>query len=372
MKTEIITTEKDFTGLKDAWNTLEEQSPHKSIFLTWEWMHTWWTSYRQKLTDPRLHIVTFYRQNELAAILPLFSHLRKESLGRLRCLQFLGTEFESSDYLDIIQAGDVNETELRQALAGAEFRELLRSADMLILANAFADARMAPLFATLLTGHPSESRRTSVCPYLPLPASEEELFKQLSKNMKSTLRRTRNKINKDPDFRIGLVEQSEDIPAAVDGLFRLHALRFDDKNQSTKFVAGHRGDFHKRIAALWLEMKRLRFYTITHKQQPIGFLYCYYHNHKILYMQAGFHPDYGKYGLGNQLMLRAMNDGMAGGADEFDFMRGNESYKYKWTSLFRELYTTRYALTGKAARHLRLEAALGKAKSLVKKLLPAR
>ena len=372
MKIEIISSEKDFTALQQDWNTLQKGSADKSIFLTWDWMHTWWDAYKEKLNDPRLHIVTFYRQDKLAAILPLFSHKKKESFGPLRCLQFLGTEFESSDYLDIIGAADVDNDEWVQALKTQTFQQLLASADMLIVSNAFAEARIASLFATILANRPAESRRTSVCPYLPLPESEEILFKQLSKNMKSTLRRTRNKINKDPDFSIGLVERSGDIPEAIEGLFRLHAMRFDDKNQATKFVAGQRGDFHKRIAARWLEQERLRFYTVTHRQKAIGFLYCYYYNHKILYMQAGFHPEYGKYGLGNQLMLRAMNDGMNSGADEFDFMRGNESYKYKWTSLFRELYTTRYALNRRAARHIRLQAALGKAKALVKKLIRKR
>ncbi|RMH61070.1 MAG: GNAT family N-acetyltransferase, partial [Calditrichaeota bacterium] len=288
----------------------------------------------------------------------------------LRILTFMGAVFESSDYLDCIAPENISDASLLAAWEALSPRQSDAGADLVILANTLPDARINRLAPSLFPNRRYDKRRTSVCPYLPLPDNEESLFKQLSKNMKSTLRRTRNKINKDPRFTIDRVEDPDELDESVQNLFTLHNMRFTDKGQATKFNYEQRGAFHKRIAAVWLKQDRLRFYRVLYDDSAIGYLYCYYHNNTILYMQAGFHPDYGKYGLGNQLMLRAMNEGMENGAVEFDFMRGNESYKYKWTSLFRELFTTRIALTSRGARLLLKDALLTHIKQFIRQFIP--
>ena len=363
MKIRIYNNNNALTQLKEEWHTLYTQTSSASIFLTWEWMYTWWQNYRPKLNTPRLHLVAFYdNEDTLKALIPLFTYKQ----GRLSVCAFLGTLYESSDYLDILVHPDISDASLLKAMQSIPVDKLMAHSDIWLISNAFKDARLTQLARSLFPAALYEQRRTSVCPYLPLPENEEALFKQLSKNMKSTLRRTRNKINKDPQFSIDLIDKTELIDEAVTELFRLHNLRFTDKKQATKFNYQQRGTFHKKIARLWLTHDRLRFYRIRYANEAIGFLYCYYHNNTILYMQAGFHPDYGKYGLGNQLMLRAMNDGMAAGAVEFDFMRGNESYKYKWTSRFRELYTTRIALTSRGTRLLKRDALLDGIKQFIR------
>ena len=61
-----------------------------------------------------------------------------------------------------------------------------------------------------------------------------------------------------------------------------------------------------------------------------------------MYYQAGFNPEFSQYALGNQLILHAINDAIDLKCTEFDFMRGDEAYKYKWTSAERYLYTLEF------------------------------
>ncbi|MBI1735028.1 MAG: glycosyl transferase family 1, partial [Candidatus Rokubacteria bacterium] len=39
---EPITTVEEFRVLRDAWNALLAQSRADCVFLTWEWLFTWW------------------------------------------------------------------------------------------------------------------------------------------------------------------------------------------------------------------------------------------------------------------------------------------------------------------------------------------
>src|SRR6185436_13128270 len=67
---ETITDEGAFRALKDEWGKLLEASRSDSLFLTWEWLHTWWTHLSGGTT---LAIVTLRRGAELMAIAPFVS-----------------------------------------------------------------------------------------------------------------------------------------------------------------------------------------------------------------------------------------------------------------------------------------------------------
>src|SRR6266550_2101649 len=81
---EIIDDAAAFARLRPEWNALLASSRSDCVFLTWEWLHTWW----KELSDGRhLFIVTVRRDSRLVALAPL-------SVSRLwpsvRRLEFLG------------------------------------------------------------------------------------------------------------------------------------------------------------------------------------------------------------------------------------------------------------------------------------------
>jgi CelD/BcsL family acetyltransferase involved in cellulose biosynthesis len=47
MQVEIITEESDFLALEDIWNPLLQNSSTDNIFLTFEWLSTWWRHFAQ-------------------------------------------------------------------------------------------------------------------------------------------------------------------------------------------------------------------------------------------------------------------------------------------------------------------------------------
>ena len=69
-----ISTDKEFFKLKKNWNILLEKSENKNIFLTWEWLYTWWKTFK---TKKKLNILLAYEETDLVGIAPIYS--KKES-----------------------------------------------------------------------------------------------------------------------------------------------------------------------------------------------------------------------------------------------------------------------------------------------------
>ena len=60
-------------------------------------------------------------------------------------------------------------------------------------------------------------------------------------------------------------------------------------------------------------------------------LYCFAFRDRTCYYQGGFEPTLGKLSLGTVLTSHAIRAAVDEGRSEFDFLRGEEPYKDRWT-----------------------------------------
>src|ERR1700687_543767 len=78
-----------FARLTREWGDLLESSTSPCLFLTWEWLHTWW---KHLAADRQLSILAVRRGTELIALAPF--GVRPPSLSRRRLFsvqEFLGS-----------------------------------------------------------------------------------------------------------------------------------------------------------------------------------------------------------------------------------------------------------------------------------------
>ena len=54
------------------------------------------------------------------------------------------------------------------------------------------------------------------------------------------------------------------------------------------------------------------------------------HGDKFNYYQSGYDPAWAGKSVGLVLLARTVQDAFAEGLQEFDFLRGDEAYKYRW------------------------------------------
>src|SRR4051794_23919497 len=87
---------KEFDTLKEKWNALLSKSRSDTVFLRWEWMHTWWRHFGRNRT---LFLIGAESDGELVGLAPFYV----DASGPLgaRCLRVCSDEL-SPDYLDLI------------------------------------------------------------------------------------------------------------------------------------------------------------------------------------------------------------------------------------------------------------------------------
>src|SRR2546427_1725588 len=97
---EIVHGTEDLMGMKEEWSDLLTESAADCVFLTWEWLTTWW---RHLAGDRKLFVLAVRLRGRLLAIAPLV--VRPAGISSVLpfpALEFMGTGSIGSDYLDVI------------------------------------------------------------------------------------------------------------------------------------------------------------------------------------------------------------------------------------------------------------------------------
>src|SRR5690242_9545493 len=113
MNIETVDRPEELFALHDSWNTLLKGSASDCVFLTHEWLSSWW---KHLAEGRRLSIVVARENGQLAGILPLAERPAQYARMMPRVLEFIGSGLIGSDYLDAIIARG-REREVSEAFA---------------------------------------------------------------------------------------------------------------------------------------------------------------------------------------------------------------------------------------------------------------
>lgn len=322
-----------FEAIRSEWNELLKSSVSDCLFLTWEWLYTWWKHLRE---DRRLHIVAVRRDAKLIAIAPLA--LRPYRLRRLlpfSALEFLGTGSVGSDYLDIlIRRGQ--EPQALAALAG----HLAEGKRMLEFSQVKESSAHALDLALRLTqrGWGSHRIATDLCPFLDLAGhSWNSFLASLGSAHRYNLRRRLKGLGKRWEIDFQRVQSEQQRTEALRVLVALHGLCWRQRGSAGAFNTSALLAFHEELSRLALRYGWLRLYVLRLDGEPAAALYGFNYNGVFYFYQSGFDPDFRRHSVGLVTMGLAIKSAIEEGARVYDFLRGDESYKALWTQQEREL-----------------------------------
>ncbi len=372
-RVELLEDEAEFSHLRKEWNELLAKAAHKSLFLTWEWMYTWWSHYSRRHPGLELKILLArdYASEKLQGIAPLYLHKRHiDSVLPFRELRFLGTEFESSDYLDFILDRD-HAAETRRRLMN-KLLENVVEADQILLDNVPENSHLKFYFDHCVPSPPylkwSHPRR--ICPFILLPASIDDYLQGLSRSWRSFIRRKSKQLwLKESEFDLEVLKTPAEIEEALPELFELHRLRFASKGQKTKFYKQERITFHLKVAPLLATSGNALLFFIRHKKRRIAGQYCFLYDGRLMYYQGGFDPRWSRLDVGTLLFPETISYAISHGCRVFDFMRGAELYKFHWTKTYLRLYELGIAFSRRARWNHHLDSGFSTIKSSVKRWL---
>lgn len=330
---EVIQDNQQFSNLREEWTELLHDSEIDCIFLTWEWLFTWWQYLGE---DRKLLIIAVRKNGQLIGLAPLaIRPSRWKRLLPFKAVEFLGTGNAGSDYLDLILRKSFEQEAMREIAAELDQRRLTVQ-----LSNVREDTSFISYLVNQLTnqGWMISSIPVDRCPFIDLRDKDWDSFvANLGKSHRYNLRRRLRKLREYFHVEMDLVEENVQRCAALKTLVDLHLHRWSGRGGSSAFHTKKLIGFHEKFTGLALERGWLRLYILRLNGKPAAGFYCMNYKDKYYYYQAGFDQNYSSYSVGLAGIALLVNKAIEEGAAEFDFLHGAEMYKYLWTSRDRKV-----------------------------------
>ncbi len=337
----VYTDEAGFDALRPEWNDLLRRSRFDTIFLTWEWQRTWW----QRLGAQRgpLYILAARAAARLVGILPLYA----TDEGDARVLHVVGCT-EVSDYLDlIIETGQ--EEPVYAAFLGWLAGPDAPHWDGINLCNqpgpSLAHTRLAEMARA--AGYSVTVEQEDVCPIIALPVDAaagedgwDRYLSTLDKKERHEIRRKLRRIEREAtDVRVRYVTaDGAGLAADMDTFIRLHRNSRTDKHA---FMTPEMQAYFRAIAAALADCGWLQLSFLEIEGQAVATYFCFDYNGQILVYNSGYDPAaVPQLSPGWVLLARLIQHAIELGRSHFDFLQGDEDYKYRFGGADTPVYTT--------------------------------
>ena len=326
----------DLAPLPAEWNTLLTESVTHVPFLRYEYLSTWWgTRGGGEWPESELAVVTAYQDGRLAGIAPLFSAQNRDGDPALLLLGSI----EISDYLDLIvrpadlsaflsglldfigQAGPVNWRVL-------DWHNLPEASPTLPVLKVEAE-KCGWIFSQEQTYH---------APSIPLAGDFETYLCGIDKKQRHEIRRKMRRAEESGDnVRWYIVEDGSTLEAEVEAFLVLMA---GDPEKAAFLTAPMREQMRLSCRAAfengWLQLAFLE----ADGQKAAGYLNFDYLN-RIWVYNSGVDRRFMELSPGWVLLGYLLQWANEKKRAEFDFMRGEEEYKYRFGGVDKLLVRTK-------------------------------
>lgn len=324
LQVQTVRSRVGLAALEREWQELAGACPTATVFQTWEWNQAWWRHFGRNL-GCRLRLVLFRDSaGRLVGLAPLMTSFWYGTV--LRRLSFVGTG--ASDYLDVLAAPGWEDAVAHGLYAHLQHTGGWQIADFQQLREGSLLRTRRPLPETNLAclDVPGEP-----CPYLALPGDWDSLLRGLGKKTRANVNYYDRGLSKVYVVEAAPVEREDDLNAEMSRLFELHQRRWNQRWLPGVFSGRRVQAFHRDAGRALLSQGWLRLFALKLDGVTQASLYCFAYGDRLCYYQGGFEPTLAKLSLGTVLTARAMQTAISEGRQVFDFLRGDEPYKAKWT-----------------------------------------
>ena len=331
MQLKVIRTIEEFDALSDQWNGLLNCSASHVPFLRHEYLATWWrTLGGGEWSHGELYVVVgFSPDGSLGAVAPLFFTQNKDGE---QAIMLLGS-VEISDYLDVIictEGVPAFIEALLDHLDGPQAPDwklldlynLLEESPTLKILEASARKR----------GWQYTQQRLQHCPYIPLPGDWETYLAGIDKKQRHEIRRKLRRAEAyEVPVRWYLAQDASNLDEHVDSLFYLMEQDEDKRAFLTPAMREQiRATIHQAFRGGWLQLAFLE----AGGQKVAAYLNFDYGDHIWVY-NSGLDFNYSALSPGWVLLGYLLQWANEHQRIAFDFMRGDEEYKYRFGAIDR-------------------------------------
>ena len=311
---QLINSMKEFNSIKVEWDELVEEHPRPQIFLTHDWIRCWLEVFAKKGT---LLIYVYRVDSKIKFIAPLM-HSRRKYLQKIsrKSIHFLGVD--RSDSHDFIYASSyeslipklIDKLILQYPKDILSFDSIIEDSPTLTVLNDYTPPK----------GIISKVQNLST-PYILL---NEMTAKSINKK---NILRCKKHMQQSGEIEIKQVKENSDIEKFLPTLFEQHKQKWEN----SQYNQYNNREFYRKIAYMLKDLGRLEFTVFLFNQHPIAMHFGFSFNDRYYYFKPTFDFEFAHYSPGNVLLIDLIKQAKQRDFTWFDFGKGEESYKFRYT-----------------------------------------
>jgi len=318
--------------LSDRWNALLDESVTHVPFLRYEYLDAWWqTRGGGEWPQGELAIVTAWRQDALVGIAPLFFATNRQNQPALLLLGSI----EVSDYLDLI----VRPADLAEFCSGllvfldGDSLPAWRELDLYNLFDS-SPTPAALLEAAKLQGGSYRCELLQRAPYIPLSGDWESYLAGIDKKQRHEIRRKMRRAEEmGSSVQVRFAVDPQHFDADVEDFIGLMA-QDPEKNA---FLTPPMREHVRLVTKCAFEQSCLQLAFLEINGEKAAAYLSFDYLDRMWVYNSGIDQRFIEYSPGWVLLGHLLRWANEQKRSEFDFMRGNEEYKYRFGAVDRQI-----------------------------------
>jgi CelD/BcsL family acetyltransferase involved in cellulose biosynthesis len=325
-----------FDVLANQWDKLLTCCSTNTPFLTWQWQKLWWNSWHH---NRHLRIITVSEESgKLCGLAPLYAEEKEDK----QVLMLLGSA-DVCDYLDCIILQGEEERFYRTLLS-----HLVSSSRKPVTLHLNSLQQHSPAISFFAAvshreGYPVEVNREDTAPALDLPFTVESYLNTLTKKNRHEVRRKKRRAEKEGTVTFHKIVH----PSQVMEIFpRFITLFRKTARNKDAFLTPEREQFFLSVAEEFSRREWLELFVLSFDKKEVAYLLSFHYNDTLYLYNAAYDPGYSSLSPGIVAITYCLEDTISRGIQRFDFLRGDETYKYRFGAHDNHLYRLTVTLLG--------------------------
>lgn len=299
-------------SLASYWAESPDSLRWSCIFVLPPWLEIWWREFGSK---GDLYLYAARKRGTVVGIAPLF--IKDEEAF------FIGSD-DVCDCLDFIVAPGREQDFFHSLLEDLHKRGIYLLRLKALRPNSTALTYLADIARD--SGYHVSCEVEDVSLELDLPPSWEDYLGMLNQKQRHEVRRKLRRIREAGRVTYRTIEDSRDVPDAMDAFLRLFRQSRRDKGA---FMNAQRESFFRSLAKAMAQARLLRLGILELESLPIAAVLCFDYNNRVYLYNSGYDPQYSSLSVGLISKILSIKDSIERGRDKYDFLRGAENYKYR-------------------------------------------
>ena len=307
----VSITQESFESLATCWMTFRGQLRWQPLFVLPVWLKVWWQNFGSGF---ELYLGAVRQGERIIGIAPLLIREGNASI--------IGSA-DVCDYLDFIVAPGSENDFFNALLDDLTKRGVHRldpgplRPDSTVLTH-LIDIAKSRKYAV-------SCRDEAVSVEMDLPATWEEYLEMLDKKQRHELRRKLRRLFGAGDVVYRCLKTGQEVSSFMDTFLKLFVL---SRQEKADFLSPKMESFFRSLAKAMTEAGLLRFGILELDRSPVAMTLGFDYDDSLYLYNSAYDPRYNYLSVGLLCKALCIKESIQDGKKKFDFLKGDETYKY--------------------------------------------